>query len=380
MSRKKLLEAQINPHKRILRVLKIQFFPTLKVRMDDETIYKAIDAAFTNKITKTNYISRLRNLQSKLKDKTLYEILSNPDVYYEQIRANYESLTSRKNLLTTILVVFREVKLLAETFPEAHPRWKKLHDDLGKLQESKIRRSEPEDKQVEKYTSFEEIETKYDEMKKRGPHASLRESMQFLLLSVVVHLRPKRADLGNIHIYKEKDPRVTDSNYIVFREKGNSYLVMNMYKTSKYYQTVEEDLPEGLVNDIKASISRWPRDLLFQKEDGTGMSNNTYSVFVKKTFEHLFGRATGVSLLRHIYITEKLDFDNMTLEEQNQEAKLMLHTAGLQRAYKWPKKVICPKLCAAYITPTHRTRKIKRSKRRLSSNPSSKGDPKHSIV
>lgn len=346
--------------------------------MDDETIYKAIDSAFTNKITKTNYISRLHNLQAKIKDKTLYEILSNPDVYYEQIRGHYESLTSRKNLLTTILVVFREVKKLGEDFPTAQPRWKKLHDDLAKLQESKIRRSEPENKQVEKYTSFEEIEAKYEDLKKRAPHgSSLRESMQFLLLSVIVHLRPKRADLGNIQIYKEKDPRLTDSNYIVFREKGNSYLVMNMYKTSKYYQTVEEDLPEGLVNDIKASLSRWPRDLLFQKTDGTGMSNNTYSVFVKKTFEQLFGRGTGVSLLRHIYITEKLDFDDMTLEEQNQEAKLMLHTAGLQRAYKWPKKVICPKLCAAYITPTHRTRKIKRSRGRSNK---SKNDPKHPTV
>ena len=90
------------------------------------------------------------------------------------------------------------------------------------------------------------------------------------------------------------------------------------------------------------------------------MSNNTYSVFVKKTFEDFFGRATGVSLLRHIYITEKLEFDDMTLEEQDAEAKLMLHTSGLQRKYKWPKKTICPKLCAAYIKPIHATRKIKR--------------------
>jgi hypothetical protein len=92
------------------------------------------------------------------------------------------------------------------------------------------------------------------------------------------------------------------------------------------------------------------------------MSNNTYSVFVKTTFEQLFGRGTGVSLLRHIYITEKLDFDDMTIEEQETEAKFMLHTSGLQRRYKWPKKVLCPKLCAAYINPTDKTRKQKRNR------------------
>jgi hypothetical protein len=137
---------------------------------------------------------------------------------------------------------------------------------------------------------------------------------------------------------------------------------MNLYKTSKYHQTVEEDLPASLVRDIETSLARWPREYVFRKDDGKPMSNNTYSAFVKKTFEEFFGRGTGVSLLRHIYITEKLDFDDMTIEEQNEEAKLMLHTTGLQRQYKWPKKVICPKLCAAYIHPTSKTRKIKRRK------------------
>jgi hypothetical protein len=104
---------------------------------------------------------------------------------------------------------------------------------------------------------------------------------------------------------------------------------------------------------------------LFRKDNGEPMTkNNTYSRFVMTTFTDLFGRATGVSLLRHIYISEKLELDNMTIEEQDAEAKLMLHTSGLQRQYKWPKKVLCPKLCAAYIKPTKKTLKQKRSKQK----------------
>jgi hypothetical protein len=264
-------------------------------------------------------------------------------------------------MLTVILALFRidpELKTLESTAAT----WHKLHTDLTRYEVAKVKRSEPSDKQVEKYTSYEEIEAKYDELKKRGPHESERASLQFILLSVLVHLRPKRADLGAIHIYKEKDPRKTEENYIVLRTKGSSYLVMNMYKTSEYYQTVEEDLPEALVRDIEISLRRWPRDYLIRKDDGEPMSNNTYSAFVKATFQQLFGRATGVSLLRHIYITEKLNYEDMTLEEQDHEAKLMLHTSGLQHQYKWPKKTICPKLCANYIKPVHKTRKIKRSK------------------
>lgn len=318
-----------------------------------------LQKTYPNPKTFENYISRLRGLLQKMGNESirLTDILHHPDTYYPTIQKAYPSITTRKNILTVLLVLFREDKELSSAHAEAYTKWKKLHDDLSKLQDAQIRRSEPAEKQLRHYTSYEEIEKKYEEMRKLAPHDTERHSMQFVLLSILVHLRPKRADLGAIKIYKEQDPRNKERNYIVLRKKGSSYLVMNMYKTSKYYQTVEEEIPNGLVRDIQTSLARWPREYLFRKDDGDPMSNNTYSVFVKSTFMDLFGRSTGVGLLRHIYITEKLNFDDMTMEEQDAEAKLMLHTSGLQRQYKWPKKVLCPKLCAAYIAPTHQTRK-----------------------
>jgi hypothetical protein len=291
---------------------------------------------------------------------TLLEILLSPDKFYPRMREHYESLITRRNVITAIMVLFREDEELKQRTDIA-PEWRRLFDDLTRHMEARIKRSEPDNKQIEKYTSYEEIESKYDDLSKHSPHTTRKKSFQFLMMSILVHLRPKRADLGNVLLFKTNDPNRTDINYIVLRKKGASFIAMNIYKTSKHYQTVEEDLPEGLVRDIIQSVKRWPRRHLFTREDSEPMSNNTYSKFVMNTFEELFGRATGVSLLRHIYISEKLDFDNMTLEEQDNEAKLMLHTSGLQRRYKWPKKVICPKLCANYLPPTKRTRKHPRS-------------------
>lgn len=327
--------------------------------MDTKYYEEIIKKEFKNPNTQKIYLNRIKTLEIKL-ETSIDNILKNPDTYYPKLQKLYTSLSTRKNLLTTILAMFRINENL-KPFEKEADRWRALHTDLSRYEIAKVKRSEPSEKQVEKYTSYEEIEAKYEELKRRGPHETERASMQYLLLSVLVHLRPKRADLGAIKIYRDKDPRKTDENYIVLRSKGSSYLVMNLYKTSEYYQTVEEDLPEGLVRDIETSLRRWPRDYLIRKDDGEPMTNNTYSAFVKATFQQIFGRATGVSLLRHIYITEKLDYENMTLEEQDHEAKLMLHTSGLQHQYKWPKKTICPKLCAAYIKPTHRTRKVKRT-------------------
>ena len=325
------------------------------------------ERAFKNPKTRDNYVARLRSMVERIGSTTLLEVLEAPDEWYGRIQSAYPALTTRKNLITAILVLFREDTELAggRTGEDARSRWKKLHDDLARHQNARIKRSEPEDKQIAKYTSFEEIETKYEDLRRHAPHETLRKSLKFLLLSVIVHLRPKRADLGSVQIFYGRDPRRTDLNYLVLRGRGEgaSFLAMNLYKTSRHHQTIEEDLSEGLVRDIRQSLTRWPRDYMFVKDGGEPMPNNTYSQFVKRTFEEFFGRATGVSLLRHIYISEKLDFDDMTLEEQNEEARLMLHTSGLQKQYKWPKKVLCPKLCADYV-PTACSTEERRGSRR----------------
>lgn len=323
--------------------------------------YRALlTKAYPNLNTRKEYLARLSSLHKIQPD--LDQLLEHPTTEYPAVQAAYPSILTRKNLLTLILVLFREDERLKAN-PEVLKQWKKLHDDLARHMDAKVKRSEPSEKQVSHYTSFEEIETMYETQKKKGPHGTTqeRDSYQFLLLSLLVHLKPKRADFGAVKIYRDTDPKDKEHNYIVLRTTGSSFLAMNLYKTSKHYQTVEEDLPEGLTRDIEDSLRRWPRTYLFQKGNGEAMSNNTYSAFVKATFAKLFGRATGVSLLRHIYITEKMDFEDTTLEEQEEVARLMLHTSGLQRKYKWPKKTICPKLCAAYIKPVKRTLKKRRT-------------------
>jgi hypothetical protein len=311
-------------------------------------IVALLEKAYTNPKTRENYISRLRGLVDKM-NVGVRAVLEDPDTYYPLLQKAYTSITTRKNILTALLIVLREDEYFKGK-EALRAKWKKLHDNLGRFQDAKVKRSEPEEKKIAKYTSYEEIEAKYEELRNKGPHATRRQSLQFLLLSILVHLRPKRADLGAVQIFQEDDPNRTDINYLVLRKKGASFLAMNLYKTSKHYRKIEEDMPEGLVRDIQQSIKRWPRTYLFVKgTEDEPMSNNTYTYFVQRTFEALFGRGTGVSLLRHIYISEKLNFDDMTLEEQEEEARLMMHTSGLQRQYKWPKKTICPQLCKDYL-------------------------------
>ena len=232
----------------------------------EDKVKEVFASAFSNEKTRDNYLSRLAGMLAKVGAEGVLEVVENPDAWYPKLKEVYPSLTTRKNLITAILVLFREDAELKK-LEDTKAKWKAWHEDLGRHQDARIRRSEPSEKQIAKYTSFEEIETKYNELREKGPHKTRLDSLQFLLLSILVHLRPKRADLGSVEIFK-KDPNRTDINYIVLRpaREGSSFLSMNLYKTSKHYKKIEEELPEGLVRDLRTSVERWPRSYLFVKD------------------------------------------------------------------------------------------------------------------
>jgi hypothetical protein len=324
----------------------------------EDRFKRVIEAAYENELTKISYISRIAGLMRKIDADSLFTVLEDPVRWYPKIREAYPSISTRRNLLTVFLALFTKDKDLEEDVggEDVLKKWKQYHEELSRYEKTQVAKSEPSKKQVAKYTSFEEIETKYHQLGKKSPHESLRSSQQYLLLSVVLHLKPKRADLGSVKIYHEKNPNRTDENYIVLRTRGSSYLVMNLYKTNKFYHTVEEDLPRELTDDLQTSLRRHPRDFLFVSSDEKPMNNNTYAKWVGNQFKSLFDRGTTVGLLRHIFLSEKADLNEMTIAEQEDVAKKMGHSRQLQQQYKWPKKTVCPAVCKSYINQ-HYTRK-----------------------
>jgi len=324
----------------------------------EERFKKVIEKAYENEKTKMNYISRIIGLMRKIDADSLFTVLEDPVRWYPKIREAYPSIPTRRNLLTVFLALFAKDKELEEDVggPEVQKKWRQYHDELGRYQKTQESKSEPSQKQVDKYTSFEEIETKYRDLGKKSPHESLKSSQQYLLMSVVLHLKPKRADLGSVKIYYDKNPNRTDENYIVLRTRGSSFLVMNLYKTNKFYHTVEEDLPRELTDDLQTSLRRHPRDYLFVSSEDKPMSNNTYAKFFQRVFFDLFGRSTGASLIRHGFISEKLNISDMTLGEREDVARKMQHSTALQDRYRFVKPKLCPALCQDYIKE-HYTRK-----------------------
>ena len=319
--------------------------------MRDTDIIKILKDAYAKPTTQKNYIHRLEHLQKEVLPNTAYyDIIATPNESYQKIRDAYPNISTRKNILTVILALFKQSSTLMSQLGEQQKRWKTFHEHMDSFQEAKYKKHVPDAKQLAKYTPFEDIELKYKELKKyTDPHETQQDSLQLVLLSIIVSTPPKRSDYGAMEIFYDHDPKKKDCNYLVLRESGLSYMVFNKYK-SKEAKRVDQELGVTTVRDIKDSIRRYPRKYLFvNRFNEPFASNDGYSKFVIRVFKRLFGKETGVTMLRHIYITEKLSFDDMDDDVLEHVAQQMLHTTKLQKKYNWNKTAICDtlkKLCA----------------------------------
>lgn len=209
------------------------------------------------------------------------------------------------------------------------------------LQEVSAKKNQLNAKQKKNYTGTEDVKLKWIELGKQDPHVTIKSSQEYLLLTILNELTPKRSDFGEVRIYRNKDPNKYDGNYIVLHDASSnvsSYLVLNNYKTSKSLGRYEEELTAEADKVIKESLRRHPRDYLFVGHDRKPYStNDSYGKYVVRVFNTLFGKKTGTSLWRHIFITEKVSAE---ASEATREAiaRSMLHSEKQQGRYRVSKE------------------------------------------
>lgn len=299
--------------------------------------------------TSSNYRARLRVLRQKL-GMPLAHVLSHPDEVYPLLKQAYPNITSRRAVMTALLAVSRR------SGAPPHEGWVKLQRNLQAVASMDTGRNEPTVQQLRAYVSYEDIALVLLQLR-RNPraHDSITDSMRLVLLSMIDRQRPKRNDHGRCRIYLDRDPGpdAGAENHLVWWRSARperAYFVYVRYKTQKQYGRVEEDADATFLEDLSASLRRHPRDYVFVNRQGRPFaSNNAYGKFVQNAFEALFnGRAMSTSVLRHAYISTKLDLGNMTVAEREREAKLMLHSPAMQAKYEWSaaaKADLCASLC-----------------------------------
>ena len=321
--------------------------PKPKKKMDDAYFDDLISSSYSKSTTAGNYANRLKSLKAICDgQQTVLAILSDPDGSYGRIRDKAPNVNTRKNYLTLVLALFKNSEDLRLALPQQHARWRAFHDRMDGFQESKYRKHLPDQKQLMQYTSMEEIRAKYEELRAaKDPHGTLQKSQELLLLSIATHLPPKRSDYGAMKVFYDSEKFEDQKNILVLvsNPPGRpSYMSFGKYKAKGQPRRFDQDLPHAATRDIRDSLRRHPREYLFVNRFGAPFgTNDAFGKFFKRTFQNLFGRDTGTSMLRHIYITEKVNYEELDEDQKDDIAQHMLHSTRLQNKYKWNRGAIC---------------------------------------
>jgi hypothetical protein len=314
--------------------------------MDDETILANFSKDMRESTLK-NYKARLSKLNNISGDKGIAYIMTHPKEVYKKLEEVFPAENAtRANYITPIAKLFSTNGMMLKKHEDKYDIWKEY---LKKERDDEIFRyklNKPTEKQEKNIVHYEDVVNKYHEMKKDdNVFIDKKTNLHVVLLSVLINLRPKRADLGEVRIFK-KDPKADESNYIVLDKAPR--IVINVHKMAHKHKAIIEDINADLHEVLVKSLKHYPRKYLFvDNQDQPYDINNSYGQFVRRVFQSYFGKQTGVSLWRHIHVTEKINPLTMNEHELEREAYLMGHSVGQQRVvYRWvAKNQICETTC-----------------------------------
>lgn len=160
---------------------------------------------------------------------------------------------------------------------------------------------------------------------------ALPAGMPKLLLAFYSYIPPVRSDYFSTRLLQPEDPVPKGENYIVL---GTEYkLVIQEFKTKSTYTTIEHILPPRLKELLKESLKEQPREFLFTKGDGSGMSKPYYSTWTGRHLSKIFGHRTTVLALRHAY-TATIDY-NAPIKELMKVTSAMGHSIQKSMQYRW---------------------------------------------
>ena len=123
-----------------------------------------------------------------------------------------------------------------------------------------------------------------------------------------------------------KKPKTEDENYIILN-KNNYTIIINQYKTQNKYGVINVKLTKGLTGLINRYI-----DEQHLKEGDYLLGDKELSGYILYNNAKI-GIKGGVSLFRHITVSEELSNPKITAEQRVKLADKMRHSLFIQRDY-----------------------------------------------
>lgn len=198
--------------------------------------------------------------------------------------------------------------LIAICDEDSVDKYKKALMSDAKTYDTFIQTQQKTDAQKDNWKSFDEVKEKYSAMESRVKHLlnsktaldkkELLALQDFIILSLTsgVWIPPRRS--MDWVAFKIRDINRESDNYL---DKNTFHF--NQYKTAKFYNEQTVECPKGL----KTILTKWmklnPHEYLLFNNEGGQLTNTRLTQKLNKIFD---GLKLSTSMLRHIYLTDKL--------------------------------------------------------------------------
>lgn len=294
--------------------------------------------------TASNYIKTLYMLNDKKPFKSLTYLRKKDEI--EKKMADYAESTKKTiySSLASVLSLFKD-----------KPAYKSLHQYYYDKMMAKAEvanatdTAEKSEKQKDNWIGWGDVETKRGEIKdevakfvnnKRISNSEFNHLLNHLVLSLYVDVPPRRnqdyldmkvcyANAKDVLDYIDKD-----YNWVLIRKKVPVQFIFNKYKTSKKYGTQKVDIPEHLAGVITEYLKHRPttpdekKDKEFHLLVNAEGKHLTQPNAITRVLNGVFGKNIGSSMLRHIYLSHKMD-----ISEMKDDAEKMGHSLNEQMKY-----------------------------------------------
>ena len=240
---------------------------------------------------------------------------------------NKLSVHAKDSYVSAIGAIFRHTPGMIQKEHLLYQQWLDIHKEVREPINTKYKSNKPTERQEKAYVSFDKIEKIRDSLEKGS---EIR-----LLISMYTMIPPVRSDYYEVKFYyNEKDIPNDNSNYILLGKKP--YIGLRKYKTSKTYKLIKIDIPNNLINEIKYSLEKKPRDYLFVKKNGEPYKENSYNKQMNRLLKKTINDNFSLTAFRHIFITRRdLKLEEKSGLERDKVAKIMGHSIATQQNYLW---------------------------------------------
>lgn len=297
---------------------------------EDKYISKLLNNDKLSKYTLKQYRTKLEGLKEIMKH-DLDWILDHPEETNKRVLSVYSEVRTQKAYLTSVCALFKHIPELKDEKSEQYSKYYEYTKALSDIIEEKEKKGDASEKQKKGYVEWSEILKKRDELAKQDFG-----SKEHLLLSLYTYIPPLRQDFNNVKFLKTMPfgSKANQGNFLILKSRAASVLVLNEFKTQEHFKHYHEELPKELVQVIKRSLEKSPRDYLFVDVNGNIFEKmDSYIRNINRTLESIFNKPLTISLIRHSYIIYERT-QNKGPGEEEDSAKKMLHSLKMKNRYR----------------------------------------------